>query len=108
MVNFDRQIKVIMESFDFERVHSTMVALDWEWNMRKIENRVPTLKEIKDNVEWQLNSLIEYWKGSPLEQGTGGFEVSVNKYAELGIKFVVEGGHYVSPEDGDRDYFGVR
>ena len=71
----DRQIKYIMEGFDFERVHKAMTHLNWTWRNTSIPQSVPTIEELKNTAFRFLN---EVWNesedGSPVIcHGAGGF-----------------------------------
>lgn len=52
------QIDLILESFDFKKVHSTMTFLDWKW---RFDNgiRVPTYQELQHNAKLQLEKVAE-------------------------------------------------
>jgi hypothetical protein len=108
--DFARQIKVIMNEFDFHRVHAAMVAMDWKWYTTSFDGKVPNLSEIKACLLRYLSAAADQYDGDYrlVASGSGGFHVSMNEYNELTAYFGIESGHYVSPEGGDRDYFGIR
>jgi hypothetical protein len=44
----DDEIDYILETFNFERVHVTMIALDWKWSKQNIQpSAVPTIERLK-------------------------------------------------------------
>lgn len=49
-------INEVLAHFDFVQVHLVMMALDWKWAGC---NRVPTIRELKEEAENHLNSAIE-------------------------------------------------
>lgn len=73
-------IDEIMDNFDFERVHKTMVALKWGWwNIG-----VPELSDIKKSARRLLKTSIE----ENTCVGTGGFLVE-KEGDYISLKFVV-------------------
>lgn len=83
----DEQIKVILEDFDFKKVHSTMTFLNWEW---KFENgrRVPSYQELEHNAKMQLRKAWESKENYECVS-LGGFE-AVKMDGVLELRFVLE------------------
>lgn len=107
--NPERQIKVILDSFDFHKVHVAMHALGWTWkNDPNRGSYLPDIEDLKYSATIQLKHIAKEYDGIPTKMGTGGFYVEVNTYGELGLSFRIDGGWYVPAEDGDIDYFGER
>ena len=74
-----------MDWFDFERVHKTMVALNWEW----VGEGVPSIQSIKQNARKQLENCSTAKHGF---YSTGGFEAKMEVYEGeeiFSLKFVV-------------------
>ena len=75
--------------FDFDRVHTMMVAADWKWSFHLGENgfRVPTVAEIRDKAERLLYAAAR-------DRGlaaSGGFEADYkvkHERASLSLRFV--------------------
>lgn len=83
----------IMDTFDFSRVHKTMVALDWCWGG---SNCVPEEIEIRREARKLMDEIIDRYGTCDSSKyiATGGFEVSIDLYEDgtpdLNLKFVVE------------------
>ena len=66
MKNYNRELvekmlDSIMDNFDFEKVHTTMLALDWRW--ASSNGDVPTVEEIKDEAAkllWDVVNAEDY------------------------------------------------
>jgi hypothetical protein len=58
----------VMDHFDFERVHKTMVALDWVW--LRAENGIPEPWELRKAARRMLK---EVWRTDSGTIATGGF-----------------------------------
>lgn len=67
---WQRMIDEIMDCFDFAKVHTCMVALDWQW----VGRGVPEELEIRQRARQLLRECVERNIG-----GTGGFEVSIDR-----------------------------
>jgi len=74
-------IDEVMDCFEFERVHKTMVALDWKWS---IVDGVPQLHEIKKAARKHLRNALEEGMS-----WSGGFRATY-KDDVLELLFVVE------------------
>ena len=68
------QIDLILEGFDFKKVHIGMTAVDWKW---KFENgiRVPTYQELQHNAKIQLEKVAASEDDTAIFS-LGGFEAS--------------------------------
>ena len=68
--------------FDFERIHTMMVAVDWKWSLgsRPEDFKVPTVADLRDCAERLLYAAVRD-KGTV---GTGGFEASYTVTHERG------------------------
>lgn len=54
---FEKQKKIIMDNFDWEKVHKVMKFLKWTWATSLEDNSVPSIRELKLSALWHLNSL---------------------------------------------------
>ena len=70
--SIDAMIKLV-NTFDFERIEKTMIALDWKWGMKE-KLRTPTIDEMRDKC---LNMLICAERNIDTVS-SGGFEASCN------------------------------
>ena len=76
----------LLDTFDFEKVHTAMVALNWKWS----NNRVPTVDRIRSVA---VGLIIDCITSDTRECtiSTGGFEVYVNHDDRiLDLKFMVD------------------
>lgn len=84
-------IDEIMDNFDFEKVHKTMVALDWTWvvsledNLFEIPDKQAIMKEARRIMRQCLETCTEEGTGV----GTGGFTAMFHGDG-LTLRFVVE------------------
>lgn len=116
--NFDRQIEVIMSQFDFDRVYRCMILMDWKYYIPHSatesnpdgDRETPTFEQIKKSARQALELVVDQYHTMQVVDGLGGggFSAGVNEFGELTLSFVIEGGHYVTAELDDVDYFGVR
>lgn len=83
--NYEQQIQNILEYFDFERVHETMVKLNWTWVSSDLKlEYIPEIEELKEHAKERLENAIKYkWSES------GGF-IATNTSGVLNLYFVVE------------------
>lgn len=72
-------IDEIMDNFDFERVHKTMIALNWGCG-----NGVPDLSDIKKSARCRLKTAME----ENVSCASGGFFVE-KEGDYISLKFVV-------------------
>lgn len=91
----EKDIQEIMDEFDWEKVHKTMLYLDWKW----FGKGVPSVELLKNRAR----SLLEYSIDAILTSGkkkykmctsTGGFEATARKYKDedkiyMELKFVL-------------------
>ena len=99
----DKMIDEIMEEFDFDKVLTTMEALDWKWASVSGGRLSPNMFELKSTAERLLRDAAdarlgryrgEHWE-MPIICGTGGFEAKawcdeyVNKITGLELAFIV-------------------
>jgi hypothetical protein len=69
----------ILNEFDFEKVHDTMVALDWKW--ASTHPSVPSIRDLKDTARQLLIKVYQLRKDDynnthpevPVQVATGGF-----------------------------------
>lgn len=83
--NYEKQIQDILEYFDFERVHETMIKLNWTWVNSDLKHEyIPEIEELKEHAKERLEKAIKYkWSES------GGF-IATNRSGVLNLYFVVE------------------
>lgn len=80
------QIPVVLDWFDFERVHKVMTALDWRWATTKpLAMSVPTIEEIRATAFDILHRTVADFtaRGRPLTGAvvsTGGLEARINVF----------------------------
>jgi hypothetical protein len=46
MINKQKAIDDIVDNFDWEKVHKTMVALDWKWAMEEGDTEIPSVGQL--------------------------------------------------------------
>ena len=83
--NYEKQIQDILENFDFENVHETMIKLNWTWVTSDLKHEyIPEIEELKNHSKECLEKAIKYkWSES------GGF-IATNTSGVLNLYFVVE------------------
>lgn len=54
--------KDLIDSFDFEKVHKCLVAVDWKWKVISGGYRIPSIAEMKDLVSKLFDELIGNYK----------------------------------------------
>lgn len=77
-VNFEKIKDEIFEILDFDKIHKTMVELNWEW----FDVGIPTVNQLKDAL---FELMSEAW-GRRLSIGTGGFFVRYWPKDEDGVE----------------------
>ena len=84
--NYKQQIKDILENFDFEHVHESMLALHWHYS-DYLENKqyIPDIQELKNTAQHCLERAVKYQFSE-----TGGF-LAVHSGGVLNLYFVLEG-----------------
>ena len=79
---FVTMVQEILDDFDFEKVHSVMNFLNWQWaNL----GHVPSVKDLEKEARRLLISL----KGEPGIKGTGGLRVSLKQDGTLSLKCIL-------------------
>jgi len=78
---YRKQIDSIMDWFEFERVHTAMVALDWSW----CDYGIPSVPEIRAEARDILEHVIRIGGGYV---STGGFKASLTE-DQLSLEFIV-------------------
>lgn len=81
------QIKLVLDEFDFKKLHLAMSAVNWKW---KFENgsRVPTYQELEHNAKLQLEKVADS-KEENITFELGGFEAS-KQDGILQLRFIFE------------------
>lgn len=70
----DKMVAVVMENFDFNRVHRVMVNLDWKWVIGDGETTVPSIYRLTRNAERLLREAAQHYGEEEFYScGTGGF-----------------------------------
>lgn len=70
----DKMVAVVMENFDFDRVHRVMVNLDWKWVIGDGETTVPSIYRLTRNAERLLREAAQHYGEEEFYScGTGGF-----------------------------------
>lgn len=82
----DEQIKLVMEEFNFEKIHSVMTHQQMKWNFGGGDKRIPTIEELKHNAELQLRKAMANELGY---FSLGGFEASFENNI-LQLRFILE------------------
>ena len=83
--NYKKQIKKILEEFDFKRVHDSMVALDWRYtDYDENKSYIPDIQELKNTAKFCLEHAVKYQLSE-----TGGF-LAVHSGGVLNLYFVLE------------------
>ena len=69
--NFMKQIELIMENFDFKKIHQYMLSSNWNW-ANEDGFHVPTIEQIKSNAQYLLQK-VYFANEKIIDIGTGGF-----------------------------------
>ena len=77
-------IDEIMDNFDFEKVHKTMIALNWGWADSDGGLSIPDLSDIKKSARCRLKTAME----ENVSCASGGFFVE-KEDDYISLKFVV-------------------
>ena len=84
----DAMILSVMNDFDFDLVHRTMVAAEWKWaDTKNHKLYTPTKWEIMCHANDLLKQVVS--KGTPYTLSCGGFEATRDEEGNLFLKFVV-------------------
>jgi len=84
------KIEQIMENFDFENVHTVMVALEWEWYFGHGVSGIPSVGALKKKAMRLLSGVCDATcEDDTRISSSGGFEA---KYHDgcLSLSFIVE------------------
>lgn len=99
----ERTINAVMGELDFEKIHKTMVALDWSW----WNQGVPSVGAIKK----EARDILEYAWEHKCSTGTGGFWVTYEGETEddhpmlkIGFEVSWAGPCWVSKKDNEMQY----
>lgn len=76
----------IMDWFDFDRVHKTMVALDWQWFTA--DDGIPSTSELRKLARELLWLVLENEHDDKYTIAAGGFQASYENEV-LSLKFIV-------------------
>lgn len=83
--NYKQQIKNILDEFDFEHVHDSMVALDWHYtDYYENKSYIPDIQELKNTAQHCLERAVKCQFSE-----TGGF-LAVHSGGVLNLYFVLE------------------
>tara|TARA_R110002126_G_scaffold19202_4_gene72288 strand:- start:3011 stop:3319 length:309 start_codon:yes stop_codon:yes gene_type:complete len=63
----DNEIDYILDTFNFDRVHVAMTAVDWRW---RDPQAVPTIARLKQRAKFLLDAAYK----EQITIGTGGFQ----------------------------------
>lgn len=79
-----KQIDYVLDYFDFEKVHKTMEALDWNWSTTE---GVPMIGELRSRARELLTEAVTKVKqnqefGAGHTIATGGFRATANRYED--------------------------
>lgn len=79
----ERQIEIILQETDFDKIHRAMVVLDWQWAYSP--TGVPTIEEMKSQAKHYLEEVWNIPEDGISEvyfTGSGGF---------MAYKYVIDG-----------------
>ena len=82
--NYKKQIKDILENFDFEHVRKSMISLDWKYWTSDFKEYFPDIQELKKTAKECLEHAIKCNFSE-----TGGF-LATNCSGVLNLYFVLE------------------
>lgn len=83
-----KAVDYIMDTFNFDKVHQAMLALDWEWHSFS-PHRVPTTKDLRIRAR---EHLVKIWEKKTEFSGSGGLWAEYRRYpdgATMKLTFVV-------------------
>ena len=81
------QIKIILEDFDFKKVHKAMIAVDWKWKFQN-GRRIPSYQELEHNAKITLEKVASS-KEEVVVFKLGGFCASKENNI-LQLQFILE------------------
>lgn len=83
----NERIHKLIIDFDFEKVHTAMTAVNWQWKINENETRVPTVTELQN----EAIRLIKDATKSGWTHRTGGFMAGWDRQEdELFLQFIFE------------------
>lgn len=91
-------IKKVLNSFDFEKVHNTMVFLNWTWHFKEVPNLLELKSKAQELLEDACERCLRHKKTSrdiPFIIMSGGFRIEAypnkkkTKIKELKLDFVL-------------------
>ena len=88
----EKIIDLVIEKFDFHKVHKAMEATNWEWATRTDGNcAIPSIRNIIDTAKYLLEKVIEHYEetGETTSWATGGFTAYISD-EEIGLSFCFE------------------
>lgn len=82
----------IMEEFDFAKVHTVMLAIDWKWTTGKDDEMVvPGMWRIMDKAKSLLEDVMKYYgDGNFHFVSSCGFTASLDNDSNLTLQFILE------------------
>jgi len=87
-----RQIREILNNFDFNRVHDIMEFMGWKYSFGEGHNRVPTVDDLKKHAGIML-MFIARANGGTHHLKSGGFSVEqyyTDQGNKMSLEFIVE------------------
>jgi hypothetical protein len=81
------QIKIVLDEFDFKKIHLAMSAVNWKWRFDN-GSRVPSYQELEHNAKLQLEKVADCKEESAVIE-LGGFEASKHN-GILQLRFIFE------------------
>ena len=79
---FERQVREVLSSFDFDRVNAVMEHLEWRWASI---GRIPDTQELAA----EAGRLLRELDGKPGVLGSGGLRASLKDDGTLSLKFIL-------------------
>lgn len=86
MKSYQDQIDEIMDWFNFEKVHETMVAVDWRW-YRNHNLATPTVQELRQEARKLLKAVSD--RKMVAFAACGGLQATRSSEGTLKLQFVV-------------------
>ena len=87
----------VMNTFDFEKVHKAMVAVDWKWTTRNPDDvhelAIPDIDRIKEsaaNLMWSCYEWLDEKDVDGSRVASGGFTATLDKDGTISLEFILE------------------
>lgn len=97
----ETMISDVMNGFDFTKVRTVMLAIDWKWSIGEDEMSVPGMWRIMDRAKKLLEDMMKYYgDGQFHAMCSGGFMASLDEDGNLSLQFILEE-MTVQPDDYD-------